>query len=193
MQLPVCFTHRRFGDSRGWFTESYNAKALAEQGIEDRFVQDNHSYSAARGTLRGIHLQAPPSAQAKLVRCVRGAIWDVVVDLRAESPTYGRWEGTNLDSDEGRQLYVPVGFGHAFVTLTPDCEVIYKVSDYYAPDCEIGVIWNDRELAIDWPLDGEPELSAKDRELSTLAAFDSPFSYDGQPFEKILGTGPDSQ
>jgi len=187
MKLPFLYQPRRFGDNRGWFMESYSARALADVGIADVFVQDNHSFSAAAGTLRGIHLQAPPAAQAKLVRCVRGEIWDVAVDLRRGSPTYGHWRAATLSAENGAQLYVPVGFGHAFVTCVPDSEVIYKVSDFYAPDREIGVAWNDPDLAIDWPLSGEPELSAKDAALTSLAAFDSPFAYDGDPFTAIGG------
>lgn len=185
MQLPSLYAPERFGDNRGWFSESYNARKLAEAGIADRFVQDNHSYSAQIGTLRGVHYQIPPHGQAKLVRCVRGRIWDVAVDLRAGSPTYGQWHGAELSADNGHQLYVPVGFGHGFVTLTPDCEIMYKVSDYYAPQHEGGVCWDDPDLAIDWPQQGDPVLSAKDAALPPLSAFDSPFAFGGEPFDAI--------
>src|SRR3546814_4455029 len=119
-----------YGDTRGWFTESYNKRVLTALGIGCDFVQDNHSFSAARGTLRGIHFQSPPHAQAKLVRCLAGAIWDIAVDLRAGSPTYGRWVAAELTAIGGEQLFIPVGFGHGFVTLTNNTEVAYKASDY---------------------------------------------------------------
>ena len=185
MPVPTLYAPRRFGDNRGWFSESYNARTLAEAGIAEPFVQDNHSYSAQPGTLRGIHFQIPPYAQAKLVRCIRGRIWDVAVDLRAGSPTYGIWQGAELSAENGHQLYVPVGFGHAFITLTPDCEILYKVSDYYAPEHENGICWDDPELAITWPVEGEPTLSAKDAALPRLAALASPFAFEGQPFHEI--------
>ena len=186
MRVPFLYAPPRFGDNRGWFTESYNARKLADAGIADRFVQDNHSYSSQPGTLRGIHFQIPPHAQAKLVRCTRGRIWDVAVDLRAGSPSYGTWRGVELSAENGHQLYVPVGFGHAFVTLTPDCEILYKVNDYYAPDHEGGVRWDDPDLAIDWPLENKPVLSGKDTDLPSLADLASPFAYEGEPFEAIL-------
>lgn len=185
MPLPSVYAPRRFGDNRGWFSESYSARALEQFGIADRFVQDNHSFSAQAGTLRGIHFQKPPFAQAKLVRCLRGRIWDLAVDLRAGSPSYGVWRGVELSAENGHQLYVPVGFGHAFITLTPDCEISYKVSDYYAPDHEGGICWDDPDLAIGWPFAGEPILSAKDAQLPLLADFDSPFAFDGGIFDDI--------
>lgn len=173
---------KRFGDDRGWFSETYSEQAMARYGVHDRFVQDNHSFSAFTGTIRGIHFQRGPHAQAKLVRCVRGSILDYAVDLRKGSPTYGQWVSATLSADNGHQLYVPVGFGHAFVTLEPDVEVIYKVTDVYAPDCDGGVIWNDPDIGIDWPLpETGPVLSDKDKVLPTLAEFDSPFAYDGIP------------
>lgn len=180
--VPVIVTTRRHGDARGWFAESYNARRLAEAGIDTIFVQDNHSYSAKPGTLRGLHFQTPPHAQVKLVRCLRGAIWDVLVDLRKGSPSYGQWVAAELSADNGDQLFVPAGFAHGFVTLAPDTEIAYKVSDFYAPASDGGIAWNDPELGIDWPLDGvTPELSDKDRALPVLASFDSPFAYDGVP------------
>lgn len=182
---------RRFGDDRGWFSETYAEAKLAQQGITDRFVQDNQSYSAFVGTVRGIHFQTAPHAQAKLVRCVRGAIVDYAVDLRRSSPTYGRFAHALLSAANGRQLYVPVGFGHAFVTTEPDTEVVYKVSDIYAPDCDGGIIWNDPMLAIDWPLpDSGPVLSDKDQRLPTLAEFASPFDYDGTPMQAFGALDP---
>ncbi|MEG3163835.1 dTDP-4-dehydrorhamnose 3,5-epimerase [Sphingomonas sp. PB2P19] len=174
---------RRHGDARGWFTEVYNVETFAAIGIDCRFVQDNHSLSVPAFTLRGLHFQTPPHGQDKLVRCIRGRIFDVAVDLRAESPTYGKWVGTELSADNGHQLFVPVGFAHAFVTLEPDCEVSYKCSDLYAPDCDGGVRWDDATIGIDWPLPAgtKPELSAKDAALPALSAFNSPFVYDGRP------------
>jgi len=173
---------RRFGDERGWFTEFYSVRAFAERGIDDVFVQDNHSLSAPAGTLRGLHFQAPPAAQAKLVRCIAGAIWDVAVDARRGSPTYGRWVAAELSADNGRQLFVPRGFLHGFVTLVPDTQVTYKVSDFYAPAQDGGIAWDDPDLALPWPLDGRvPELSAKDRTQPRFRDWDSPFDYDGVP------------
>lgn len=168
--------------------ETYSEAALSRAGVHHAFVQDNHSYSAIEGTIRGIHFQRPPHAQAKLVRCVRGSIMDYAVDLRRGSPTYGRRLSARLTADGGEQLYVPIGFGHAFVTLEPDVEVAYKVSDVYAPACEGGIIWNDSALAIDWPVPARgPVLSSKDAVLPTLAEFDSPFEYDGAPLPQTWG------
>lgn len=183
---PVLLKTRRFADDRGWFMETYSESGCAKQGIHDRFVQDNHSRSVFEGTIRGIHFQKPPYAQAKLVRCVKGAIIDYAVDLRAGSPTYGKWLSAELSAENDFQLYVPVGYGHAFVTTQPDSEVVYKVSDVYAQDCEGGVIWNDAALGIDWKLPASgPVLSQKDAILSTLAEFESPFAYDGNPMEPL--------
>ena len=173
---------KRFGDDRGWFSETYSEARLAQVGISDRFVQDNQSFSKFAGTIRGIHFQTPPHAQAKLVRCVRGRIIDYAVDLRRGSPTYGHHVAAELTGENGDQLYVPVGFGHAFVTLDADVEVAYKVSDVYAPDCDGGIIWNDATIGLEWPLPANgPTLSAKDERLPTLASFKSPFEYDGNP------------
>ena len=142
----------RFGDHRGFFSETYSQLAYANLGIEAVFVQDNHSLSAAVGTVRGLHFQVPPHAQAKLVRCGRGAIFDVAVDIRRGSPTYGRWAGFTLSAENGAQLYIPVGFAHGFATLEPDSEIIYKCSDYYAPETEGALRWDDPDIGIDWPL-----------------------------------------
>lgn len=176
---------RRFGDSRGWFTEVYNERTFAERGITCRFVQDNHSLSVPRFTLRGLHFQTPPRGQDKLVRCVRGRIFDVAVDVRRGSPTYGQWVGAELSAENGRQLFIPVGFAHAFVTLEADCEVTYKCSDLYAPDHDGGIRWD--SAGIDWPIPAgtTPELSDKDRALPALADFNSPFSYDGRPLAPL--------
>ena len=177
---------RRFGDDRGWFAETYHRARWAEQGVAEEFVQDNHSFSSEVGTLRGIHFQTPPHAQAKLVRCTRGRILDYAVDLRAGSPTYGHHVCAELSADNGDQLYIPVGFGHAFVTLEPDTEVQYKVSDVYAPESDGGIRWDCPTIAIDWPLPpGGPVLSAKDETLPFLADWTSPFAYDGEPLRPL--------
>ena len=177
---------RRFGDDRGWFSETYSVRALAKAGIHDRFVQDNQSYSAFTGTVRGLHFQRPPHAQAKLVRCTRGSIMDYAVDVRRGSPTYGRWVFALLSAENGSQLYVPVGFAHGFVTLESDTEVAYKVTDIYSPDSDCGILWNDGTIGIDWPLPGTGAvLSDKDKLLPGLAEFDSPFEYDGTPLEAL--------
>ncbi|MGI4730873.1 MAG: dTDP-4-dehydrorhamnose 3,5-epimerase [Janthinobacterium lividum] len=174
---------KRFGDARGWFTEVYNESAFHARGITCRFVQDNHSLSQPRFTLRGLHFQTPPRGQDKLVRCIRGAIFDVAVDVRRGSPTYGRWVGAELSAENGRQLFVPIGFAHGFVTLEENTEVTYKCSDLYAPQSDGGIRWNDPTVALAWPIPAgtTPELSAKDEKLPFLADFDSPFVYDGRP------------
>lgn len=187
-RCPFLVEARRFGDARGWFMETYSEAALLGYGVDHRFVQDNHSLSRSVGTIRGFHFQAPPHAQAKLVRCARGAILDYAVDLRRGSPTFGRWVSAELSGENGRQLYVPVGYGHAFVTLKPDTEVIYKVSDFYAPECDGGVSWNDPQIGVDWPLPPEGAVvSDKDMKLPLLADFDSPFAYDGTPLAPFDG------
>ena len=186
MPLPKLLVPPRHGDARGWFSETYSKRRLAEIGIGDDFVQDNHSFSAARGTLRGIHFQTPPHAQAKIVRCLAGAIWDVAVDLRAGSPSYGRWVAAELTASGGEQLYIPVGFGHGFVTLSENAEVAYKTSDYYAPAFDAGLAWDDPAMAITWPdLGIAPVLSDKDRNLPGLGTFASPFAYDGTPLAAL--------
>lgn len=170
-------TPARFGDARGFFSESWNRRRLAEAGIDLDFVQDNHSVSAAVGTLRGLHFQAPPAAQDKLVRCGRGALFDVAVDIRKGAPTYGRWFGLELSAENGKQLLVPKGFLHGFVTRQPDTEVIYKCTDYYAPDCDGAVAWD--SCGIDWALDARtPVLSDKDAAAPAFADFDSPFVFE---------------
>ncbi|MEO0915134.1 MAG: dTDP-4-dehydrorhamnose 3,5-epimerase, partial [Pseudomonadota bacterium] len=154
---------RRFGDHRGFFSETWNRKALAEAGIVVDFCQDNQSFSAEQGTVRGLHYQAPPAAQDKLVRVVRGRIMDVAVDIRVGSPTYGHWVAEELSAENGRQLFVPKGFLHGFATLTPDCDVLYKCSDYYAPATEGAVRFDDPELGIDWGMPmKDAVLSEKD-------------------------------
>lgn len=155
-------------------------------GVGAHFVQDNESRSVKIGTIRGIHFQRPPHAQAKLVRCIAGRILDYAIDLRAGSPSFGRHVSAELSGDNGDQLYIPEGFGHAFVTLERDTIVAYKVTDLYAPDCDGGVIWDDPDLAIDWPLPAEgPTLSGKDARLPRLKDLATPFAYDGRPLAGI--------
>ena len=185
MSNIILFAPRRFGDNRGWFTENFNARREADNGIDVAFVQDNQSYSTLSGTVRGIHFQRPPHAQAKLIRCSRGSLIDYVVDLRRGSPTYGQYISAGLSAQNGQQLFIPVGFGHAFITLEPGTEICYKVSDYYDPDCDAGIRWDCPEIAIDWPLSSPAVLSDKDVALPTLADFESPFDYDGQPIQLV--------
>lgn len=170
----LILTPRRFGDDRGFFAETYNREVLAEHGIDLEFVQDNHSMSAAVGTLRGLHFQTPPRAQAKLVRCGQGALWDVAVDIRRGSATYGKWVGVDLTAENGRQLLIPAGFAHGFVTRAPNTEICYKCTDTYAPDNEGSLAWDDPDLGIDWGVDA-PVLSDKDTAAGRLTGFDSPF------------------
>ncbi|MCE8519025.1 dTDP-4-dehydrorhamnose 3,5-epimerase [Ruegeria pomeroyi] len=173
----LMLTPARFGDERGFFSETWNKARLAEHGIEMDFVQDNHSLSTRVGSVRGLHFQAPPHAQDKLVRCGRGALFDVAVDIRKGSPTYGHWFGVELSAENGRQLLVPKGFLHGFVTRAPDTEICYKCTDYYAPECDGAVRWD--SCGIDWGIDGDPVLSAKDATAPALAEFDSPFVWEG--------------
>jgi dTDP-4-dehydrorhamnose 3,5-epimerase len=169
----------RFGDDRGFFSESWNRKTLQGQGIDIDFVQDNHSLSAAVNTVRGLHFQLPPHAQAKLVRCGRGVLFDVAVDVRRGSPTYGHWFGIELSAENGKQLLVPAGFLHGFATRAPDTEIIYKCSDYYAPECDGAVRFDDPAIGIDWGLSGPAILSDKDAKAQLLGAFDTPFVWEG--------------
>lgn len=172
---------KRFGDSRGFFSETYNANALKEGGIDLVFVQDNHSYSAAKGVLRGLHYQTPPRAQDKLVRCTRGRIYDVAVDIRVGSPTYGQYVGAELSAENWVQILVPKGFAHGFVTLEPDCEVQYKVTDYYAPECDANIRWDDAALGINWRIDpGLVTLSEKDAKAPVLKDAEPAFQYAGR-------------
>jgi dTDP-4-dehydrorhamnose 3,5-epimerase len=176
----VIIEPRKFGDSRGFFSEVFNAKLLRDHIGDLDFVQDNHSLSEKKGTLRGIHFQAPPRAQDKLIRCIRGSILDIAVDLRVGSPSFGKSVCAVLSAQNWRQLFVPKGFGHAFLTLEENVEVVYKVTDYYSPEHDGGVIWNDPDLAIAWGLEtGEDvELSAKDAVLPTLSNLASPFVFE---------------
>lgn len=168
---------RRFGDDRGWFCETWNAGRMREHGLDLAFVQDNHSFSADVGTLRGLHYQSPPRAQDKLVRCSRGAIRDVVVDARNGSPTFGKWVTIEISAEDGQQILLPKGFLHGFVTTAPDTEVQYKVTDYYDPECDGSVAWD--SLDIDWGLDGsQPILSNKDVVAPGFSDWHSPFDYE---------------
>ena len=177
LEKALLIRSKRHGDHRGFFAETYSRRQYAELGINVDFVQDNHSLSREVGTLRGLHFQAPPHAQAKLVRCGRGALFDVAVDIRRGSPTYGRWEGYELTAENGDQLYIPVGFAHGFVTLEPDSEIVYKCSDYYAPETEGAVLWNDPDIGIEWPIAAEPILSDKDAVAPLLSDLESPFIF----------------
>lgn len=174
---------KKHGDDRGFFSETYTARAFADIGINIAFVQDNHAFSAARGTLRGLHFQSPPFAQDKLVRVTRGAVLDVAVDLRNGSPTYGQHVAAVISAKEWNQILVPIGFAHGLLTLEPDTEVIYKVSNFYSPQHDLGLLWNDPALGIDWPLNGaEPILSVKDKVQPRLSELPTHFTY-----EKVSG------
>mgnify|MGYP003793487971 CR=1 FL=1 len=165
----LLITPKRHGDARGWFTETWSRATLAAAGIELDFVQDNQAFNARAGTVRGLHFQKAPHPQAKLVRVLSGAIHDVAVDVRAGSPTYGRWVGARLTAEGGEQLLVPRGFAHGYCTLTDDCMLAYKVDGLYAPQTEGGVLWNDPDLAIDWGVaDDAAILSDKDKILPRL-------------------------
>jgi dTDP-4-dehydrorhamnose 3,5-epimerase len=166
----------RFGDNRGFFSEVWNADKMAEAGFDLDFVQDNHSYSAAKGVLRGLHFQVPPGAQAKLVRVSRGSVFDVAVDLRRDSPTFGKWAGLVLSAEKWNQILVPVGFAHGFVTLEDNSEVQYKVTAPYRADLDRAIRWDDPDIGIDWPLGpDEVELSAKDMAAPLLSAAETGF------------------
>lgn len=159
----------RHGDERGFLSETWSERLAAEAGIDHPWVQDNHSLSRPAGVLRGLHFQAPPMAQAKLVRVTRGAVFDVAVDLRPTSPTYRRWEAVTLSAERWNQLYVPIGFAHGFLTLEADSEVQYKVSTPYSREHDRALRWNDPAIGVDWPLAGDPILSGKDRAAPLLA------------------------
>lgn len=171
----------RHGDVRGFFEETYNQKAYFSAGIETVFVQDNHSVSEFSGTVRGLHYQEAPHAQAKLVRCGRGSLFDVAVDIRIGSPTYAQWYGEVLSSENGRQLYIPEGFAHGFMTLEDDTEIVYKCSDFYAPECEGAVRFDDPDIGIEWPhIDRSTSLSEKDATAPSLRDVKSPFNFEVQ-------------
>ena len=176
----LLLTPKRFRDDRGFFCESYNRDVLRAHGIDVAFVQDNHSLSRKAGTLRGLHFQAPPRAQAKLIRCGRGRLFDVAVDIRRGAPSYGRWVGAELSFENGRQMFIPEGFAHGFVTREPDTEIVYKCSDGYAPDTEGAIRFDDPQIGIDWGLDGPPgTVSDKDAHAPALRDLSSPFRFEG--------------
>lgn len=171
-------TTRRITDDRGFFTESWSERAFGEAGVPHLFVQDNHSLTRAVGTLRGLHYQTPPFAQAKLVRVTRGSVFDVAVDIRVGSPTFGRWAGVTLSADTGNQIFVPSGFAHAFLTLEPDVEIQYKVSEPYSAAHERAIRFDDPAIGIDWPIAVVVEaLSAKDRAAPMLDRYDTGFTF----------------
>lgn len=178
---------RRHEDTRGWFTETYNKDYFQNLGINCTFVQDNHSLSRSVFTLRGLHFQQPPRGQSKLVRCIRGRVFDVAVDVRKGSPTFAKWVGAELSSENGHQLFVPVGFAHGFLTLEEGCEVVYKCSDTYAPEHDNGIRWDDPSIGIDWPISSGAKLkvSQKDATLPLMCDFESPFLYDGNPLRPL--------
>ena len=165
-----------FGDKRGWFFESWSEKKMQDKGLFYNFVQDNHSFSALKGTLRGLHFQKGDAAQAKLVRCSRGVVMDFAVDMRKNSPTYKNWVGVELSAENHRQLLIPRGFLHAFLTLTDDVEFLYKADNYYSPENDRNILWNDPEIGIDWGIEN-PILSEKDKNAPLLKDSDIDFIY----------------
>jgi dTDP-4-dehydrorhamnose 3,5-epimerase len=186
LDLPRIIVPKRHIDDRGWFSETFHEQRLREIGITCRFVQDNQSSSKRAGTLRGLHFQVPPAAQAKLVSVVRGRILDVAVDVRRGSATFGRHVSVELSAESGLQVYVPIGFAHGFVTLEDDAVVMYKVSDFYSPAHDCGILWNDPDIAVPWPFKpAEIIVSDKDRRLPLLKEFVSPFAYDGCPLAPL--------
>jgi dTDP-4-dehydrorhamnose 3,5-epimerase len=164
----ILLTPKVFADERGFFMESFNANRFTElTGVSANFVQDNHSKSQ-RGVLRGLHYQLPPKAHGKLVRVIQGEVFDVAVDIRKNSPSFGQWVGARLSAENKQQLWVPEGFAHGFLTLSETSEFLYKITDYYAPECERSICWNDADIGIEWPLEGEPSLSGKDQVATPL-------------------------
>jgi dTDP-4-dehydrorhamnose 3,5-epimerase len=180
-RLPgvVVVVPRVFPDPRGFFFESYNQAAFHQYGLDAVFVQDNHSKSV-RGTLRGLHFQLPPMAQVKLLRVIRGAVWDVAVDIREGSPTFGQWVGVELSADNFRQIYVPAGFAHGFCVLSDEAEVLYKTSQVYSPAHERGLLWSDPAIGVQWPV-AEPLLSERDRRAGGVESYlaGEHFMYEG--------------
>ncbi|WP_018148394.1 dTDP-4-dehydrorhamnose 3,5-epimerase [Henriciella marina] len=175
---PALLTLKRSGDERGWFCETWNARDWADAGLpEERWVQDNHAFSAAPGTTRGLHFQAPPRAQAKLIQVLRGRIFDAMVDIRNGSPTYGKSVSVKLGADHPQLLYVPAGFAHGYQTLAADTLVMYKVTDHYAPEAEGGLLWSDPALSINWPSSEDVVMTGRDSVWPDIASLQSPFSY----------------
>lgn len=164
-----------FEDYRGYYSETYSSRTLKEHGLEPVFIQDNHSYSIKKGTIRGIHFQNNPKPQLKLVRCTRGRVMDYAVDLRKDSPTYKKWVAVELSAENRKQIWIPSGFGHAFITLEDNCEVQYKVDEWYYPELDRSIAWNDPEIAIPWGIDN-PIVSEKDIKAPTLQTSDVNFS-----------------
>ena len=184
--LPLVIVPKQFADPRGWFSEVFREQWLEELGISCRFVQDNQSNSSRTRTLRGFHFQRPPAAQAKLVTVVRGRVLDVAVDIRRNSPTFGKYVSIELSAKSGHQLYIPVGFAHGFISLDDDVLVTYKASNYYSPSYDAGIIWNDPSIAFPWPF-AEADIikSDRDQRLPLLKDLESPFPYDGHPLEEL--------
>jgi len=177
IEAVILIKPKKFGDARGYFLESYNARAFAEAGIDAAFVQDNQSLSVQQGTIRGLHFQIPPEPQAKLVRVLKGSVFDVFVDLRRGSKTYGQWGSATLTSEGAEQVFIPRGFAHGFCTLEPNTEIAYKVDGFYAPSCDAGLRWDDPDLGIAWPIPpGGAMLSDKDQKLPFFSGFTSPFT-----------------
>jgi dTDP-4-dehydrorhamnose 3,5-epimerase len=186
MNLPQLIRPKRHVDGRGWFSETFRETWLRDLGLGSQFLQENRSYSKKVGTLRGMHFQVPPAAQAKLITVLRGRILDVAIDLRRHSPTYGKFVSEELSAESGLQMYIPVGFAHGFLTLEDDVTVQYKVSDYYTPKLEIGIRWDDPDIGVPWPMTGvDIILSDKDRQHPLLKEFSSPFEYDGNPLSSL--------
>lgn len=191
MTRPLVITPKRHVDERGWFSETFQEQQLHNLGITCRFTQENQSYSARAGTLRGMHFQTPPAEQAKLISVLRGKILDVVVDVRRASPTFGKYVTVELSANSGQQLFVPVGFAHGFLTLENEVTVMYKVSNFYAPAQDGGIRWDDPDVGVAWPIGGKQiVLSDKDKRLPLLKEFDSPFVYDGEPLTPLTISPP---
>ena len=187
--LPQIIVPKRHVDGRGWFSETFHEHRLSDIGITCRFVQDNQSSSKRARTLRGLHFQIPPADQAKLVSVLQGRILDIAVDVRHGSPTYGKHVAAELSAESGWQLYIPVGFAHGFLTLEDNVVVLYKVTNYYAPELDSGIRWDDASIAIPWPRkDAEVFISEKDQRLPLLKDLTSPFAYDGHPLEALKVT-----
>jgi len=186
MSLPRLIVPKRHPDARGWVAETFHEGRLRALGIDCRFVQDNQSYSKSAGTLRGLHFQGPPEAQAKLVSVLRGRIFDVAVDVRRGSPTFGKHVAAELSAETGHQFYIPDGFAHGVLTLENDVVLNYKVSAFYAPAQEGGIRWDDPDVGIAWPVEaGAVILHDRDRKFPLLKDFDSPFAYDGAPLQPL--------